>query len=187
VILKARRFLGTKVTLLDTNTGRTQVSTSDANGIYQFNALPAPYRLTAEAQGFKQKVLENVVIIPEQPNGLDLQLEVGAAQETVTVSGTTQALDLAARYPGVGGGLDGVADIANYITASTSHFSKASTTGGLMRISVIPIASACDLLGATDHDVPKRPRPTIQLLPPRPDQSSVLRNLESHFLAGQRG
>jgi len=85
---------GTKVTLLDTNTGRSLVSTSDANGIYQFNALPpAPYRLTAEAQGFKQKVLENVVIIPEQPNGLDLQLEVGAAQETVTVSGTTQALD----------------------------------------------------------------------------------------------
>ncbi len=85
---------GAKVTLVDTNTSRTLVSTSDANGIYQFNALPpAPYRLTAEAQGFKEKVLENVVIIPEQPNGLDLQLEVGGAQETVTVSGTTQALD----------------------------------------------------------------------------------------------
>lgn len=85
---------GAKVTLIDTSTGRSVVSTSDANGIYQFNALPpAPYRLTAESQGFKQKVLENVQIIPEQPNALDLQLEVGAAQETVTVSGTTQALD----------------------------------------------------------------------------------------------
>jgi carboxypeptidase family protein len=64
---------GANVTLVNTDTGHTQVSTSDTNGIYQFNALPpAPYRLTAEAQGFKQKVLENVQIIPEQPNALDL-------------------------------------------------------------------------------------------------------------------
>src|SRR5215471_17747287 len=85
---------GATVTLLDTSTGRSLVSTSDSNGIYQFNALPpAPYRLTAEAKGFKQKVLENVQIIPEQPNALDLQLELGSAQETVTVSGVTQALD----------------------------------------------------------------------------------------------
>jgi len=85
---------GAKVTLVDTGTGHTTVSTSDANGIYQFNALaPAPYRLTAEASGFRQKVLENVGIIPEQPNALDLRLEVGQTQESVTVSGTTQALD----------------------------------------------------------------------------------------------
>ncbi|HJT70359.1 MAG TPA: TonB-dependent receptor [Terriglobales bacterium] len=85
---------GATVTLTDTNTGRALTSTSDANGIYQFNALPpAPYRLTAEAQGFKQRVLENVQIIPEQPNALDLQLEVGQTTETVTVTGTTQALD----------------------------------------------------------------------------------------------
>lgn len=85
---------GAKVTLVDTNTSRTVVSTSDANGIYQFNALPvAPYRLTAEAKGFKQKVLEYVQIIPEQPNALDVQLDVGATTDTITVSGTTEALD----------------------------------------------------------------------------------------------
>jgi len=85
---------GAKVTLVDTSTNHTLLSTSDASGIYQFNALPAaPYRLTVEAQGFKHKVLENLQIIPEQPNGLDLRLEVGGTQETVTVSGTTAALD----------------------------------------------------------------------------------------------
>ncbi|MBV9180927.1 MAG: carboxypeptidase regulatory-like domain-containing protein, partial [Acidobacteria bacterium] len=85
---------GAKVTLVDTNTDHTLASISDGNGIYQFHALPpAPYRLTAEAQGFKQKVLENVQIIPEQPNALDLQLEVGGSQDIVTVSGVTQALD----------------------------------------------------------------------------------------------
>src|SRR5260370_16979036 len=81
---------GATVTLVDTGTKHTLVSTSDANGIYQFNALPpAPYRLTAEAQGFKQKVLENVQIIPEQPNALDLQLDVGGAPETVTAPAPT--------------------------------------------------------------------------------------------------
>src|SRR6266481_5578725 len=85
---------GATVTLTNTDTGANMVSTSDDNGIYQFNALPpAPYRLTAEHPGFKKKVLEHVEIIPEQPNGLDLQLEVGDVQQTVTVTETTQALD----------------------------------------------------------------------------------------------
>ena len=34
-----------------------------------------------------------VQIIPDQPNSLDLPLEVGEVQESITVSGTTQALD----------------------------------------------------------------------------------------------
>ena len=86
--------VGAKVTLTEVGTNHASVSISDANGIYQFNALPSvPYRLTVEGQGFKQKLLENVQIIPEQPNALDLPLELGDAKETVTVSGTTQALD----------------------------------------------------------------------------------------------
>ena len=85
---------GAKVTLTNTDTSATLVSTSDDNGIYQFNALPqAPYRLTIEHTGFKKKVLAHVEIIPEQPNSLDLPLEVGEVQQTVTVTETTQALD----------------------------------------------------------------------------------------------
>jgi hypothetical protein len=85
---------GATVTLVDTDTNRTMVYTSDGNGIYIFNALsPAPYRITVEHEGFTKKVLEHVVIIPEQLNSLDLQLEVGQVQQTVTVSGTIQAMD----------------------------------------------------------------------------------------------
>src|SRR5579885_1375642 len=69
---------GTKVTLVNTDTNQTIVATSDDNGIYQFNALPpAPYRITAEHDGFKSRVLNHVQIIPEQPNALNLQLEIG--------------------------------------------------------------------------------------------------------------
>src|ERR1700740_3207995 len=69
---------GATVTLTNTDTNQNLVSTSDANGIYQFNALPsAPYRLTVEKTGFTKKVLDRVQIIPEQPNSLDVQLELG--------------------------------------------------------------------------------------------------------------
>jgi Carboxypeptidase regulatory-like domain len=85
---------GATVTLTNSDTSANLVSTSDDNGVYQFNALPpAPYRVAVEHPGFKKKVLEHVQIIPEQPNSLDLPLELGDVQQTVTVSGTTQALD----------------------------------------------------------------------------------------------
>ncbi|MHB1023556.1 MAG: TonB-dependent receptor [Acidobacteriaceae bacterium] len=85
---------GATVTLLNKDTNNTLVSVSDANGIYNFNALPpANFQITVERQGFKKKVLEQVQIIPEQANALNLQLELGAVEQTVTVSGTTRALD----------------------------------------------------------------------------------------------
>src|ERR1035437_3890986 len=85
---------GATVTLVNTDTNNTIVSTSDANGIYNFNALPpAPYRITVEHEGFTKQVLEHVVIIPEQLNSLDLQLAVGQVSQTVTVTDTIQALD----------------------------------------------------------------------------------------------
>src|ERR1700719_707143 len=74
---------GATVTLTNKDTGADLVSTSDDNGIYQFNALaPAAYKLTAAHPGFKKKVLEQVQIIPEQANSLDLPLDVGEVQET---------------------------------------------------------------------------------------------------------
>lgn len=85
---------GATVTLTNTATNQKMVATSDANGIYQFNALqPAPYSLTVEHPGFKLKVLDHVQIIPEQLNALDVQIDVGEVQQTVTVSSTVQTLD----------------------------------------------------------------------------------------------
>src|SRR5271165_2430716 len=85
---------GATVTLLNTDTNLAMTAASDQDGIYIFNALPAAhYRMTVEHPGFKKNVLENVQIIPDQLNNLDLQLEIGQAMETVTVSSTTEALD----------------------------------------------------------------------------------------------
>jgi len=85
---------GATVTLANKDTNARLASTSDDNGIYQFNALPtAPYQLTVEREGFQKKVLDNVQIIPEQLNSLNLQLDLGNVSQTVTVSDTIQALD----------------------------------------------------------------------------------------------
>jgi len=85
---------GAKVTLTNTDTGQKLVSTSDASGIYNFNALPpAHFSMTIEKDGFTTKDLSQVQIIPEQLNAINVQLDPGAVQTTVTVSTTTLGLD----------------------------------------------------------------------------------------------
>jgi len=75
-----------KLTNLDTNQVLTS-TTTDA-GLYNFNALASShYSLTIERDGFKLKVINSVPLVPEQPNSLNVQLELGGAAETVTVSG----------------------------------------------------------------------------------------------------
>ncbi len=84
---------GATVILKNTDTNLTQTATSNAQGIYTFNALPpAHYSITTSHAGFQTKVLAHVEIIPEQANQLNIQLQVGAAQQSVTVSAVTLGL-----------------------------------------------------------------------------------------------
>jgi len=84
---------GATVTLINKDTNETKTSTSDGSGIYNFNALPAGrFHVTVEMQGFKKKDVAEVVLIPDQPNALDLQMEVGDASQTVIVNGSNAPL-----------------------------------------------------------------------------------------------
>jgi hypothetical protein len=85
---------GANLTLMNPATGEKQVRVSDQAGIYNFNALPAsvPFRLEVEKQGFKKKVLDNLQLIPEQPNAVNVVLEVGSASETVNVNAASEPL-----------------------------------------------------------------------------------------------
>jgi hypothetical protein len=86
---------GATLTLKDQATNETVVRTSNGVGIFNFNALPADrFSLTVEREGFKKKILSDLQLIPEQPNALNVQLELGAAAETVTVNASLEpALD----------------------------------------------------------------------------------------------
>ena len=86
---------GATLTLKDQATNETVVRKSDEVGIFNFNALPADrFSLSVERDGFKTKVLNDLQLIPEQANGLNIQLELGVASETVIVNASiAPALD----------------------------------------------------------------------------------------------
>jgi hypothetical protein len=84
---------GANVTLKDLGTNNTIMTTTNASGTYVFNALPPDhFSLTVERQGFQKKLLSDLTIVPEQSNAVDIQLQLGEASQTVTVSGTQQPL-----------------------------------------------------------------------------------------------
>lgn len=84
---------GATITLTNKDTGAAQKAISNGAGIYTFNGLaPAPYSIKVERNGFQSKVLQNVQIIPEQANTLDIKMQVGKAQQTVTVSSLAEGL-----------------------------------------------------------------------------------------------
>jgi Carboxypeptidase regulatory-like domain len=86
---------GATLTLKNLSTNDILTRTSGGDGVYNFNALPAdPFDLTVEKDGFQKKVLNNLQLTPEQPNGINVQLEPGGTATTVTVNGNTiPALD----------------------------------------------------------------------------------------------
>ena len=86
---------GATLTLRNLQTNETLVRTSSGTGVFNFNALPADhFSLVVEAKGFKKKVLNDLQLIPEQPNAVNVQLDLGEATETITVDASqVPALD----------------------------------------------------------------------------------------------
>ena len=73
--------------------GETRETVSSSAGVYQVPLLsPGVYTITAEVEGFKKLVRENVRLAVAQILGLDLTLEVGNVAESVTVSATAISL-----------------------------------------------------------------------------------------------
>jgi hypothetical protein len=84
---------GATLTLTDPSTNEVRKTVADGNGVYTFNALPAAhFRLDVDKSGFQKKEVTEVVLIPDQPNALNVQLEIGDANQTVTVSGSSAPL-----------------------------------------------------------------------------------------------
>jgi hypothetical protein len=81
---------GATLTLTDTGTNAKQVRTSDASGVYNFDALPPDsFNLTVTATGFQEKDFVNLQLNPEQANAVDVQMIPGGQSTTVTVNGST--------------------------------------------------------------------------------------------------
>lgn len=87
---------GATVTLRSVDTNVSVSFATNEEGSYIFALLqPGRYTLTVSQQGFKQAVRENLEIRVAERLTVDLQLEVGATTEAVTITGDTPALETA--------------------------------------------------------------------------------------------
>ncbi len=78
-----------KVTLTDQQTNQAREQMSNESGIYEFRALPrGNYTLSAELDGFKKEEVTGIQLTVAQTLRLDVQMEVGALTEQVTVEAT---------------------------------------------------------------------------------------------------
>nr|MDQ3013340.1 carboxypeptidase-like regulatory domain-containing protein [Acidobacteriota bacterium] len=85
---------GATVTIKNTETNITATATTNEEGSYNFQLLPpGKYQLTVAQPGFKKSLRESVELRVADRVTQDVQLEVGAATEAVTVTGDAAALE----------------------------------------------------------------------------------------------
>lgn len=83
-----------QLTITDPLTNFTRSVTSNDSGVYTFSDLqPATYQLKVSAKGFSDAVVAAVLIQASRITNLKVAMKVGAATETVEVSGSSQALE----------------------------------------------------------------------------------------------
>ena len=78
---------GAKVTATNTGTNQRHETSSASDGIYTIPALtPGQYQLTVEQAGFKMEVLSGIVLQVSQEARMNVTMQVGQVNESVTVS-----------------------------------------------------------------------------------------------------
>ncbi|MEW5978771.1 MAG: TonB-dependent receptor [Acidobacteriota bacterium] len=77
---------GAKVTATNQETNIARETNTGESGAYRVSSLPPGlYAVKISLSGFKETVIKDVVVTAEEVRGLDVTLEPGAVQETVTV------------------------------------------------------------------------------------------------------
>src|SRR5687768_2229411 len=85
---------GVTVSAINTQTNQRVETKSAAEGQYVIASLPpGPYRLEANATGFKRFVREGIVLQVQQQARVDVQLAVGELSEAVTVTADASTLE----------------------------------------------------------------------------------------------
>ena len=92
---------GAKILATETETGAKFQTQSSADGTYVLPFLPpGPYAVSAEAPGFKHYINNNVRISTNEREQIDIQLEVGTVDQSVTVSAESSMLETATASTG---------------------------------------------------------------------------------------
>ena len=84
---------GVTVTITETNTNISHTATTNESGYYTFPSLKdGTYQVMAELSGFKKVVREGVIVDVNTTVRVDLRMEVGTVQESITVAGESPVL-----------------------------------------------------------------------------------------------
>lgn len=87
---------GATVIARNIGTGTERTATTDSSGVYRFPLLPlGTYRVTVEAANFKRLVREGITLVAGQTATVDLGLEVGGLENTVTITSDAPIADAA--------------------------------------------------------------------------------------------
>ncbi len=87
-------LVGAKVLLTRTETNIRQSVSTNSEGTYIFTALqPGGYAIEAEFDGFKRKRYDNIIIQIGNRTRLDIDLDIGAVSDTITVEVTTPMME----------------------------------------------------------------------------------------------
>ncbi|HWB83123.1 MAG TPA: TonB-dependent receptor [Bryobacteraceae bacterium] len=85
---------GAAVTVTNTETNVSSHVTTNANGYYEVDLLnPGTYSIAAEAQGFKKTVRAGIKLSVSDRLGVNLELQVGEATQTIEVTAAAPLLD----------------------------------------------------------------------------------------------
>lgn len=89
------------ISVTQIDTGQTRQTTSGATGNYSIPNLPiGNYRITANAPGFKKIVIPSIELQVNQEARVDLNMEVGAVNDEVTVTAQAPLLETEATSVG---------------------------------------------------------------------------------------
>ena len=77
-----------KIVLRDEQTQQERTVSTNEDGLFSFNALtPGIFTIKVDGTGFKGYTLSKFTLSPSETRGLNITLEIGAASESVTVTG----------------------------------------------------------------------------------------------------
>jgi len=86
---------GATVTVTSIATGAERTAVTNSSGVFDFQALlPGTYSVTVEASGFKKAVVREVVVSVASIAQVNISLEIGLANETVTVTTAQEVINV---------------------------------------------------------------------------------------------
>jgi len=91
---------GATVTAVENSSGTTYTEKTSDRGVYYIPyVVPGTYKVTAQANGFKTAVQDNVLLTAAQTFAQNFKLEVGTVSEKVEVTAAPPELETASSVP----------------------------------------------------------------------------------------